>query len=235
MTNLPQSSQDQSLDSLAVTRGNFKSEISSLLAYLAQALGGVSGSYSTQGVDPTAVTLQGTPSLASAAEPSATDNSLRFANTRWIRRYGLTVSDTAPTSPVDRHPWVDTTVSPPVLRIWSSTPSPGAWVTSGSSIATQIPQVAVTAAYTLAGTDVGKHIYSSSGGVTVPASIFSIGDVVSIVNNSTSNLTLTQGSGVTMYLSGTATTGNRTLAQRGIATVLCVSSNTFIASGAGVS
>jgi hypothetical protein len=37
-----------------------------------------------------------------------------------------------------------------------------------------------------------------------------------------------------MYLAGSATTGNRTLAQRGIATILCVASNTFVCSGAGV-
>jgi hypothetical protein len=37
-----------------------------------------------------------------------------------------------------------------------------------------------------------------------------------------------------MYLGGTATTGNRTLAQRGIATVLCVTSNIFVISGAGL-
>ena len=37
-----------------------------------------------------------------------------------------------------------------------------------------------------------------------------------------------------MYLAGTATTGNRTLAQRGVATVLCVGTNTFVISGAGL-
>jgi hypothetical protein len=38
-----------------------------------------------------------------------------------------------------------------------------------------------------------------------------------------------------MYLSGTSTTGNRTLAQKGIATIVCYSSNTFIISGGGLS
>jgi hypothetical protein len=37
-----------------------------------------------------------------------------------------------------------------------------------------------------------------------------------------------------MYLVGTSTTGNKTLAQRGIATVLCVGTNTFVISGGGL-
>jgi hypothetical protein len=70
--------------------------------------------------------------------------------------------------------------------------------------------------------------------VTVPSGVFSSGDVVSIYNNSASNQTITQGTSVTMYLVGTATTGNRTLAQRGLVTVLCVASNTFVISGGGL-
>jgi len=37
-----------------------------------------------------------------------------------------------------------------------------------------------------------------------------------------------------MYLGGTNTTGNRTLAQYGLASVLCVSANTFVAVGQGL-
>jgi len=91
-----------------------------------------------------------------------------------------------------------------------------------------------TTAYTLVATDNGKYIDITTGGVTVPASIFSAGQNITIYNDSTSNQTITQASGVTMYLAGTATTGNRTLAQRGLATVLCVAANTFIIAGAGV-
>ena len=91
-----------------------------------------------------------------------------------------------------------------------------------------------TSAYILAATDNGKMINITTGGVTVNASIFSAGNNVSIYNNSGSNQTITQGSSVTMYLAGTATTGNRTLAQHGIATVVCVAPNTFVAYGAGL-
>jgi hypothetical protein len=37
-----------------------------------------------------------------------------------------------------------------------------------------------------------------------------------------------------MYLAGTSTTGDRTLAQRGVATILCVGSNTFVIIGGGI-
>jgi hypothetical protein len=86
--------------------------------------------------------------------------------------------------------------------------------------------------YTLAATDNGKHILAT-GTITVPASIFTAGQVVTIFNNTAANMTITT-SAVTCYLAGTSTTGARTLAQRGIATVLCVASNTFVISGGGL-
>ena len=90
-----------------------------------------------------------------------------------------------------------------------------------------------TGSYTLVAADDQKLINTNSG-VTVPSGVFSASDAVTIVNNSTSTITITQASGVTMYLGGTSTTGNRTLQQKGIATVVCISSNTFIISGAGL-
>lgn len=98
-----------------------------------------------------------------------------------------------------------------------------------------IPQNSKTAAYTLIASDTGKHISITTGGVTVPASVFSAGDVVTIYNNSGSDQTITQGSSTTLRHAGTADTGNRTLAQYGLATVLCVASDTFVISGAGLS
>ena len=90
-----------------------------------------------------------------------------------------------------------------------------------------------TGSYTLVAADDQKLINTNSG-VTVPSGVFSASDAVTIVNNSTSTITITQASGVTMYLAGTSTTGNRTLQQKGIATVVCISSNTFIISGGGL-
>lgn len=94
-----------------------------------------------------------------------------------------------------------------------------------------IPQNAQSSAYVLAISDVGKHVSISSGGVTVPQNVFSVGDAITIYNNSSSDQTITQGSGVTMYWAGTPTTGNRTIPQRGVCTVLCVGSNTFVLTG----
>lgn len=91
-----------------------------------------------------------------------------------------------------------------------------------------------TSAYTLASTDNGKTISITTGGVTVNGALLSAGQMFGIFNNSGSNQTITSGTGVTMYLSGTATTGNRTLAQYGYATIIMVSSNTFVISGAGL-
>ncbi|MCP4789600.1 MAG: hypothetical protein GY881_05110, partial [Gammaproteobacteria bacterium] len=97
-----------------------------------------------------------------------------------------------------------------------------------------IPQNSQTSAYTLVAGDNGKHINITTGGVTVPSGVFSVGNVVSVYNDSGSNQTITQGSSVTLRLAGSATTGNRTLAQYGLATVLCVGSNEFVISGAGL-
>jgi hypothetical protein len=97
-----------------------------------------------------------------------------------------------------------------------------------------IVQNARTSAYTLTANDAGEHVAITTGGVTVPAAAFAVGDVVSIYNNSAAAQTITQGASVTMYLAGTATTGNRTLAQRGVCTVLCVAANTFVIAGAGL-
>jgi hypothetical protein len=108
-------------------------------------------------------------------------------------------------------------------------------ILTASKVASGIPQNSKTSAYILQKSDVGKYISITSGGVTVPSGIFSEGDVISVYNNSASNQTITQGTSVTMYFSGTSTTGNRTLSQRGLSTILCVGSNTFIIGGAGLS
>lgn len=93
-----------------------------------------------------------------------------------------------------------------------------------------------TASYTLQATDNGQCISITTGGVIVPASILSAGQVVTVYNNSGSDQTITQGSGVTLQWAGqtSSTTGNRTLGLYGVATILCVASNSFVISGAGL-
>lgn len=117
------------------------------------------------------------------------------------------------------------------------------YVDDADALLLSVPQNAKTTAYTLTATDKGKHISITTGGVTVPPSTltggvyvpFAVGDVVSIYNNSGSNQTITAGAGVTLRLVGTATAGNRTLAQRGLATILCVAPNEFVVTGGGIS
>ena len=96
-----------------------------------------------------------------------------------------------------------------------------------------VPQNSQSTSYTLVLADHGKHI-STTAGVTVPASIFAIGNSITVYNNSASSITITQGASVTMYQVGTANTGNRTLAQRGLATIFCVAANTFVVTGGGI-
>jgi len=99
-----------------------------------------------------------------------------------------------------------------------------------------IPQNYVDTAYTLTADDKGKHIKSSGQNVTVPSGVFSTGDVVTIYNYSFGSATLNQGSGVTMYHAGSnGSTGNRSLANFALATILCTGSNEFVVSGTGVS
>lgn len=98
-----------------------------------------------------------------------------------------------------------------------------------------IPINSQTSAYILVATDNGKFISITTGGVTVNSGIFTAGQNVVIFNNSSSSQTITQGTSVTMYQAGTTNTGSRTLASYGLATVLCVASNTFVISGSGLS
>jgi hypothetical protein len=100
-----------------------------------------------------------------------------------------------------------------------------------------IPLTAKSANYTLALSDVGQGI-STSAGVTVPANAttaFAVGDTIALYNNSAAAITITQGSGVTLRLAGSTSSGNRTLGQRGLGTLIKVSSDEWVMSGMGVS
>lgn len=98
----------------------------------------------------------------------------------------------------------------------------GTTLSDGIGNVRDIPQNSQTTSYTLVAGDAGKHVFTTAG-VTVPSGVFTVGEAVSIYNNTTGDLTITQGSNVTLRQAGASGTGNRTLAQRGLATVLCVS------------
>jgi hypothetical protein len=102
-----------------------------------------------------------------------------------------------------------------------------------------IPQVVFTSNATLALTDAGKHYFSSNSAniITVPNNTtvsFNIGTAISIVQQGTANLTVTPGSGVTMYLAGNSTSSSRTLGNYGMATLMKVDTNTWFINGTGV-
>ena len=89
-----------------------------------------------------------------------------------------------------------------------------------------------TSGYTLQTSDVGKYVQISSGGsITIPDATFAEGDVVSLFNNTSSTATITC-SITTAYLSGVdGDVASATLAARGIATVLFISSTVCVLSG----
>ena len=96
-----------------------------------------------------------------------------------------------------------------------------------------IPQNNTTGTYTLVAADAAKHVLAT-GTVTIPNSVFSAGDAVTIINNSGSDITLTASVG-TLYNTADASTGNRTLAGRGMATIIFSSATVAYISGAGLS
>lgn len=96
-----------------------------------------------------------------------------------------------------------------------------------------IPAVGTkTGSYTLAVGDVGKYVQLGSGGsITIPDATFAEGDVISIFNNTTGNITITC-SITTAYIAGTNTDkATMTLATRGVATVLFISGTVCVVSG----
>jgi hypothetical protein len=84
---------------------------------------------------------------------------------------------------------------------------------------------------TLVATDVGKFL-SLSAGVIVPASIFAAGDVISLYNNTSGNLTITCSAVTLAYIAGTdSDKASVTLATRGVCTVLFIDATTCVLTG----
>ena len=89
------------------------------------------------------------------------------------------------------------------------------------------------AAYQLASSDVGKMI-KASGDITIGGSnTFQEGQCITIYNNTAGDINLLR-SGTNLYLVGDSTDQNRVLAQRGIATIVCVGSNEYVVMGGGI-
>jgi hypothetical protein len=86
-----------------------------------------------------------------------------------------------------------------------------------------VPNRNESSAYTLVAADAGKCI-TADDGVTVPANVFAAGDLVTIINNATSDKTITQGSGLTMRNTGDeGATGNVSVKKYSMSTLLFIS------------
>lgn len=96
-----------------------------------------------------------------------------------------------------------------------------------------LPQNSQTTGYTLVLADAGKHISITTGGITIPANgvtAFPIGTTIVVYNNSGSGQTVGISTD-TLRLAGTASTGNRTLAQRGLCTLVKVAATEWVVTG----
>ena len=96
----------------------------------------------------------------------------------------------------------------------------------------QIPFKQESSAYTLVLADSGKAI-EVQGDVTVPNNVFNSGDTITIINDSSSNKTISKGTGL-QYMFNTAdgtNVTNRTLGGRGMVTIYFVNSTTCYLSG----
>jgi len=103
-----------------------------------------------------------------------------------------------------------------------------------------IPQVAFTANTTLAATDAGKHYYSTlatANTLTIANNTsvsWAVGTAITVVNRGSGNITIAQGTGVSLYLAGNSSAGNRTIATYGMATLLNVEANVWMINGSQV-
>ena len=75
--------------------------------------------------------------------------------------------------------------------------------------------------YTLVAEDAGKHVRVDAGvTIAVPDNIFAAGDMITIVANSSNNVTIEEGNTLDLYNAADGTTGNKTLAARTVCTIL---------------
>jgi len=89
---------------------------------------------------------------------------------------------------------------------------------------------AITTTGTLVAAD-ANTTGAMTAGITNPASVFVADDIITRRNNSGGALTLTQGAGMTQRLHGSATTGNLSVANRGVFAIQYISATESIVSG----
>lgn len=105
-----------------------------------------------------------------------------------------------------------------------------------------VPQNSKSAAYTLVASDAGKHIYHPSADTTarvwtIPANSsvpFPIGTAITFVNDTSAGAITISITSDTLVWSPAGTTGSRTLAANGVATIIKVTSTRWFISGSGL-
>ena len=104
-----------------------------------------------------------------------------------------------------------------------------------------VPQNSQGSSYNVVLADTGRHLYHAIGQAaatyTIPTNAnvpFSVGAAITFINFSANAVTVAVTSTDTLYLSSAGTTGNRTLAQYGIATAVKITSTSWIISGSGL-
>jgi hypothetical protein len=187
---------------------------------------------SVSGTSPINVTGTTTPTVSVDAASTSSAGVVQLSDSTSLTSSTVAATSTAVKAAYDLAGTANTTAN-------AALPKAGGTMTgditfNSSQAYPKVPQNAQTSGYTLVAGDAGKHVSITTGGVTIPASVFAAGDIISIFNNSTTTQTITQGGSVTLRQAGTTNTGNRTLDGYGIATVLCVGTNTFVISGPGV-
>ena len=104
----------------------------------------------------------------------------------------------------------------------------------------EMPQVSA-GNVTLALSDSGKHYFSNTAGnltLTIPnntAVTFNTGTAIAIVVQAAGNVLVNASAGVTLYMAGNSTAGNRVVGSYGMATLLKTGTNTWFINGTGVS
>jgi len=103
-----------------------------------------------------------------------------------------------------------------------------------------IPQVSFAANATIAATDAGRHYYSTSASnltLTIANNTsvsWAVGTAITVVNRGSGNITVAQGTGVSLYLAGNSSTANRTVSTYGMATLINLEANVWMINGTGL-
>ncbi len=183
--------------------------------------------YDEDGNDTTAVVAAGGLSMAPHGTSAGNGTELRFQElaANGANYVGFKAPDSISSNEIWALPNADGTDGQALKTNGSNTLS---WGDFGYL---NVPNVgAKSSSYTLATADVGKFVQVQHS-ITIPNSTFSEGDVISLYNDTSGDITVTC-TITTAYISGTNTDKNTvTLATRGIATILFISGTVCVITG----